>query len=82
MSKKTKSIYLDDLKQIGHIRIAEELLREIDEIAVSCGMSRSKLMRRTLEGMVHYMNDVKSMDASGHFVDYLCQKETVQAIKK
>ncbi|MBT7822188.1 MAG: nucleotidyltransferase family protein [Candidatus Marinimicrobia bacterium] len=31
--------------------------------------------------LVHYMNDVKSMDASGHFVDYLCQKETVQAIK-
>ena len=67
MSKKTKSIYLDDLKQIGHIRIAEELLKEIDEIAASCNMSRSKLMRRTLEGMVHYMNDAQSFNKPNFF---------------
>ncbi|MBT3938069.1 MAG: nucleotidyltransferase family protein, partial [Candidatus Marinimicrobia bacterium] len=31
--------------------------------------------------MADYMNNQHAMDASGHFVDYLCQKETVQAIK-
>ena len=29
MTKKTKSIFLDDLKQLGHIRISEELLKEM-----------------------------------------------------
>ena len=67
MSKKTKSIYIDDIKQIGHIRIAEELLKEIDEIAASCNMSRSELMRRTLEGMVHYMNDAQSFNKPNFF---------------
>ena len=67
MTKKTKSIFLDDLKQLGHIRISEELLKEIDAIAKSCNMSRSSLMRRTLEGMVYYMNAAQSNNKPNMF---------------
>ncbi len=67
MTKKTKSIFLDDLKQLGHIRISEELLKEIDAIAKNCNMSRSSLMRRTLEGMVHYMNDAQAFNKPNMF---------------
>jgi glucose-1-phosphate thymidylyltransferase len=31
--------------------------------------------------LADYMYDQQAMDASGHFVDYLCQRETVHAIK-
>ncbi|MBC8346587.1 MAG: nucleotidyltransferase family protein [Candidatus Marinimicrobia bacterium] len=31
--------------------------------------------------LANYMKDSQAMDASGHFVDYLCQREKVQAAK-
>ena len=46
---KGKMIYLDEDKKIGHMRVAEDLVIELNELAKELKMSRSGLMRRALE---------------------------------
>ena len=57
---KDKTIFLDENKSIGHVRVTQELCDDLDELAKDRGMSRSALMRRTLEAFVLYMYDAKS----------------------
>jgi len=60
MTKKTKTLFLDEEKRLGHVRMTEELVRDLTELAADCKMSRSSLMRRTLEGMICYMQDAQA----------------------
>ena len=54
-------IYLDEDKKIGHMRVAEDLVIELNELAKELKMSRSGLMRRALESFVQYMNDARAL---------------------
>ena len=58
---KGKMIYLDEDKKIGHMRVAEDLVIELNELAKELKMSRSGLMRRALESFVQYMNDARAL---------------------
>ena len=58
---KGKMIYLDEDKKIGHMRVAEDLVIELNELAKELKMSRSGLMRRALESFVQYMNDARML---------------------
>ena len=60
MMAKDKTIFLDENKSIGHVRVTQELCDDLDELAKDRGMSRSALMRKTLEAFVLYMYDAKS----------------------
>ena len=54
-------VYLDEDKKIGHMRVAEDLVIELNELAKELKMSRSGLMRRALESFVQYMNDARAL---------------------
>ena len=54
-------IYLDEDKKIGHFRVAEDLVIELNDLAKELKMSRSGLMRRALESFVQYMNDARAL---------------------
>ena len=54
------SIFLDDSKRLGHMYIAEELLKELKSLAESLNMTRTGLMRRALEALVLYYQDAIS----------------------
>ena len=64
---KDKTIFLDENKSIGHVRVTQELCDDLDELAKDRGMSRSALMRRTLEAFVLYMYDAKSFKRFNFF---------------
>ena len=57
---KGRVIFLDEHKQIGHIRMSEELVAELDVLSKAAGMSRSSYIRRYSEAFVLYMNDAKA----------------------
>jgi ribosomal protein L10 len=57
MTKKTKILFLDEDKRIGHVRMTEELVKDLTELAADLKMSRSSLMRRALESLVLYCED-------------------------
>ena len=57
---KGRVIFLDEHKQIGHIRMSEELVAELDVLSKAVGMSRSSYIRRYSEAFVLYMNDAKA----------------------
>ena len=54
------SIFLDETKRLGHMYIAEELLKELKLLAESLNMTRTGLMRRALEALVLYYQDARS----------------------
>ena len=54
------SIFLDESKRLGHMYIAEELLKELKLLAESLNMTRTGLMRRALEALVLYYQDARS----------------------
>ena len=54
------SIFLDENKRLGHMYIAEELLKELKSLAESLNMTRTGLMRRALEALVLYYQDARS----------------------
>jgi hypothetical protein len=58
---KGRMIYLDEDKKIGHFRVAEDLVIELNDLAKELKMSRSGLMRRALESFVQYMNDARAL---------------------
>ena len=60
MTNKTKTLFLDGTKRLGHVRMTDVLVRELTTLAKELNMSRSSLMRRALEGMVCYMHDAKT----------------------
>ena len=57
---KGRVIFLDEHKQIGHIRMREELVAELDVLSKAAGMSRSSYIRRYSEAFVLYMNDARA----------------------
>jgi len=59
-NRKGVSIFLDETKRLGHIYIAEELLKELKLLAESLNMTRTGLMRRALEALVLYYQDARS----------------------
>ena len=59
-NRKGVSIFLDETKRLGHMYIAEELLKELKSLAESLNMTRTGLMRRSLEALVLYYQDARS----------------------
>jgi hypothetical protein len=59
-NRKGVSIFLDESKRLGHMYIAEELLKELKLLAESLNMTRTGLMRRALEALVLYYQDARS----------------------
>ena len=59
-NRKGVSIFLDENKRLGHMYIAEELLKELKLLAESLNMTRTVLMRRALEALVLYYQDARS----------------------
>ena len=59
-NRKGVSIFLDENKRLGHMYIAEELLKELKSLAESLNMTRTGLMRRALEALVLYYQDARS----------------------
>ena len=59
-NRKGVSIFLDETKRLGHMYIAEELLKELKLLAESLNMTRTGLMRRALEALVLYYQDARS----------------------
>ena len=59
-NRKGVSIFLDEHKKLGHMYIAEELLKELKSLAESLNMTRTGLMRRSLEALVLYYQDARS----------------------
>ena len=59
-NRKGVSIFLDENKRLGHMYIAEELLKELKLLAESLNMTRTGLMRRALEALVLYYQDARS----------------------
>ena len=59
-NRKGVSIFLDETKRLGHMYIAEELLKELKSLAESLNMTRTGLMRRALEALVLYYQDARS----------------------
>ena len=64
---KGKLVFLDEQKKLGHMRLAEDLLVELDEIAKELKTSRSSLMRRVLEAFCLYQNDAQALKKAGMF---------------
>ena len=59
-NRKGVSIFLDETKRLGHMYIAEELLKELKSLAESLNMTRTGLMRRSLEALVLFYQDARS----------------------
>jgi|TARA_B100001079_G_scaffold259927_1_gene259549 glucose-1-phosphate thymidylyltransferase len=78
---------IDNLRQTGVLEISESnqvtRLYEKPETPPSHFFSPPLyfLKASAKEHLKKYMKNKDAMDASGHFVDYLCQRETVRAFK-
>ena len=66
-NRKGVSIFLDETKRLGHMYIAEELLKELKSLAESLNMTRTGLMRRSLEAFSLYQNDAQAMKKAGMY---------------